>query len=200
MSFDADRMSPPVHTRSPFGLVCLIAAVIIALANYGYCQEDSGRHPLRESAGVRLPPRSNTADSSAPTSRKSVSSNGGMWTTVISLVVIVGTLSVVAYWLKPYVGVARGLPIDAVELLGRRSIDQKVAIHLVRCGSRVLVLSVSAEGARTLAEITEPAEAQRLITACQAPRDGKSFANSALEAAGALSRMTSFQGEEPRRG
>lgn len=200
MSFDADRMSPPLHTRSPLGLVCLIVAGIIAIASQAYCQDEAGRHTVRESAGVRLPPRSNSPETSPSSPRKTVSSNGGMWTTVISLIVIVGTLSVVAYWLKPYVGAARGLPIDAVELLGRRSIDQKVAIHLVRCGSRVLVLGVSAEGARTLAEITEPTEVQRMITACQAPRESKSFANSALEAAGTLSRMASFQSEDNRRG
>ncbi len=200
MSFNADRMSPPLHTRSPLGLVCLIVAAILAVSSHGFCQEETGRHAQREPSGVRLPPRSNSGEATPPSSRKTVASNGGIWTTVISLVVIVGALSVVAYWLKPYVGAARGLPIDAVELLGRRSIDQKVAIHLVRCGSRVLVLGVSAEGARTLAEITEPAEVQRLITACQVPRDGKSFANSALEAASTLSRMASFQAEETRRG
>lgn len=200
MIFNADRMSPLNHTRSPLGLVCLIVAALVAVSNAGFCQEETGRHSQRDPGGVRLPPRSNAAETTTPSSRKTISSNGGMWTTVISLIAIVGTLSVVAYWVKPYVGSSRGLPIDALELLGRRSIDQKVAIHLVRCGNRILVLGVSAEGARTLAEITEPTEVQRLMTACQAPRDGKSFAGSALEAASTLSRMASFQAEESRRG
>jgi len=200
MSFNADRMSPRFQARSSLGLVCLIVAGMIALSGQGQGQEEVGRHASRESAAVRLPPRSNTSETATPSSRKTVSSNGGMWTTVIALVAIVGSLSLIGYCLKPYVGTARGLPIDAVEILGRRSIDQKVAIHLVRCGNRVLVLGVSAEGARTLSEITEPAEVQQLISACQAPRDGKSFASSAMEAAGKFSRMASFQAEDTRRG
>jgi flagellar biogenesis protein FliO len=96
-----------------------------------------------------------------------------LWTTVIALVAIVGSLGAVGYWMKPYLGGARSLPIEAVELLGRRAIEQKVSIHLVRCGARVLILSVSPEGARTLSEIVDPAEVRRLVDACQSPRDSK---------------------------
>jgi hypothetical protein len=96
-----------------------------------------------------------------------------LWTTVLSLGAIVGCLLLIAQGLRPYLGATRGLPVAALELMGRRVIDQKVAIHLVRCGGRILVLSVSTEGARTLSEITDPEEVHRMIEACSGPPDGR---------------------------
>lgn len=182
MRFLADRMSPRNGTRSRVGLVWLIlfASVLMASAvmpgSVGYGEDDFPRGNARTSApGMELPPRSKGHASGETTPRKSVPSGGGLWTTVISLAVIVGGLGLVAYWLRPYLGGPRGLPIEAMELLGRRTIEHKVVIHLVRCGGRVLVLGVSPEGARTLSEITDPAEVQRLVAACHSPRDAKPF-------------------------
>jgi hypothetical protein len=60
-----------------------------------------------------------------------------------------------------------------MELLGRRMIEQKVAVHLIRCGGKVLVVGISPEGARTLSEITDPVEVQRLVKVCHAPRENR---------------------------
>lgn len=172
MSCVVGRMSPRDRTGSPFGLVLMVAfACAVGLGTVAWGEEGPGSGSARDSAGaMRLPPRNGTDSPSAP-ARKSTATNGGIWTTVISLGVIVGGLVLVGYWLKPYAVGAHGLPIEAMELLGRRVIEQKVAIHLVRCGGRVLVLGVSPEGARTLSEITDPAEVNRLVAACHAPRE-----------------------------
>lgn len=173
MTSDATWTLPAANRPSPFKMVMLLA-LTISLSTIAYADEDSVDGSRQPAASIKLPPRTGSRDSTSPSPRKSTSTSGGLWTTAISLSVIVGALSTLTYWLKPYLGVTRGLPIEAFELLGRRSLEQKVAIHLVRCGGRVLVLSVSSEGARTLSEITDPAEVRQLVDACHAPRDAKS--------------------------
>lgn len=46
-------------------------------------------------------------------------------------------------------------------------LSRGVAVHLVRCGSRMLVLGVGPDGVRTLAEITDPLEVDVLAGACR---------------------------------
>jgi flagellar biogenesis protein FliO len=164
--------SQPIPRRGAGRLVwtllfCLTFVIHPAMS---HAQEDVNA-ATHDAAGLRLPPRHGGHESHGAARSKNNAAASGLWTTVISLVAIVGCLLLIGYWLRPYLGAPRGLSIDALELLGRRVIDQKVAIHLVRCGSRVLVLSVSPEGARTLSEITEPDEVRRLIDACHGPAD-----------------------------
>lgn len=223
MTFDALRMLRRNKTRSFAGLVGLILLASVAIVGSTTQAEDEpARGASRDTtAAMRLPPRTSGSDN-APSSRKSTSTGGSLWTTVISLTAIVGSLGLVAYWLRPYLGVSRGLPIEALELLGRRVIEQKVTIHLVRCGGKVLIVGVSPDGARTLSEITDPVEVQRLIKTCHAPREARSIAtqgqdardmNGADPAAGmnqavpsisgvrtAVPRTSSFQTEDTRRG
>jgi flagellar protein FliO/FliZ len=116
--------------------------------------------------GLALPPRALDRDGANKRAPSSSSSQAGAATTAIALASIVGVLLVAAHWIRPYVGSPRGLPIDALELLGRRLIEPKVAVHLVRCGNRVLVLGVTSDGVRTLSEITDPTEVERLTEAC----------------------------------
>jgi flagellar biogenesis protein FliO len=60
------------------------------------------------------------------------------------------------------------LPADVVQVLGRKALDYRHQIHLVRCGSRMLVLGTSQEGMRTLSEITDPVEIDYLAGLCKA--------------------------------
>ena len=62
------------------------------------------------------------------------------------------------------------LPVAAVEVLGRTPLDGRHAISLVRCGARVLVLSMDmSEGLSTLAEITDSDEVNLLVDLCRRP-------------------------------
>ena len=62
------------------------------------------------------------------------------------------------------------LPVAAVEVLGRTPLDGRHTISLVRCGSRVLVLSMDmSEGLSTLAEITDSDEVNLLVDLCHRP-------------------------------
>lgn len=57
------------------------------------------------------------------------------------------------------------LPRGAIEVCGKVPFDAKRSLHLVRVGSRLLVLLESAQGIQRLAEITDPGEVQRLLCA-----------------------------------
>lgn len=59
------------------------------------------------------------------------------------------------------------LSSDVFEVLGRKMLDQKHSIHYVVCGNRILVLGTSIEGIRTLAEITDPVEIDRIRGECK---------------------------------
>lgn len=97
----------------------------------------------------------------------------GWSATVWPLLFVVGLIIVGARWLKSRTpSAARGLPGEVFEVLGRNVLDPRTAILLARCGSRLLVLSSSPHGLRTLAEIADPVEVDCLAGLCRAtPRD-----------------------------
>ncbi len=164
MSLRADRMSPAHRTLLRSALVCALCLLPGSLAR---AEGELERGPTRAAvSSLPLPPRANGRDGAATPHTKTASNSGGLWTTVLALGAIVGALALAGRWLKPYLGAPRGLPIEALELLGRRLIEPKVSIHLVRCGGKVLVLGVSPDGVRTLSEIADPHEVERLAEAC----------------------------------
>jgi flagellar biogenesis protein FliO len=71
---------------------------------------------------------------------------------------------------------AAQLPREAVQLLGRAPLVGRQYLHLVRCGNKLLLLSVSAGSSTTLTEITDPEEVERLVELCEgAGLGGSSF-------------------------
>jgi flagellar protein FliO/FliZ len=69
------------------------------------------------------------------------------------------------------------LPGEAFEVLGRAPLANSQQAHLLRCGSKLLLVSVSATGAQTLAEITDPEEVDRLAELCRQSRPGRPVAS-----------------------
>jgi flagellar protein FliO/FliZ len=59
------------------------------------------------------------------------------------------------------------LPREAVEMLGRAALVGRQQVHLVRCGNKILLLSVSPTNVETLTEITDPEEVERLAGICR---------------------------------
>lgn len=176
MSFHADRMSLASRTllRCKRWSCALACALCLSVGSFVWA--DGEVEPGRShepTVGLALPPRANGREARMDARTHSTSNGAGLWTTVIALGSIVGVLTLVGRWIKPYVGVPRGLPIEAFELLGRRQLEPKVAVHLVRCGGRVLVLGVSTDGVRTLSEINDPGEVERLTETCLNPREGR---------------------------
>lgn len=68
------------------------------------------------------------------------------------------------------------LPREAFEVLGRASLANHQQAQLVRCGSKLLLVSVNATGGgvKTLTEITDSAEVERLSELCRQARANNS--------------------------
>ncbi len=59
-----------------------------------------------------------------------------------------------------------GVPREAIDILGRRTVDPRSTIYVVRVGGKVLLLGSAANGLTTLAEITDPIEVTTLANLC----------------------------------
>ena len=95
-------------------------------------------------------------------------SRSGWGSTLWPLVIVIALIGFGARWLKLHSpATARGLPSDAFDVLGRKAIDQRTSVVIARCGSRILVLSLSPQGLQTLAEITDPVEIDCLAGLCR---------------------------------
>lgn len=130
-----------------------------------------------------------TSDSDAPITRRTPSitppaakssskarGTGSVWGTLGALTVVLTLILVGARtWKKHGGALPGGIPSEALEVLGRRAIDQKQVLHLVRLGSRILVLGSSPGGIRTLAEIDDPVEVDLLTGLCQRDESAGSF-------------------------
>jgi flagellar biogenesis protein FliO len=68
------------------------------------------------------------------------------------------------------------LPGEAFEILGRAPLAGRQQVQLLRCGSRLLLVSVTPGGAETLTEITDPVEVDRLAGLCKQGQPGSSSA------------------------
>jgi flagellar biogenesis protein FliO len=68
------------------------------------------------------------------------------------------------------------LPGEAFEVLGRAPLNGRQQVQLLRCGNRLLLVSVTPSGAETLTEITDPAEVDRLSGLCRQSQSGSSSA------------------------
>lgn len=154
-----------------------IMAVAVALAGLAFAANIA--------AAADRPPQSITPRSPERSARSGATGSAGQdagrgagsWLTtggalLVVLVLIVGTAKV----LQRRGLISRsGLPADALEVLGRSRLDERTTIHLVRCGSRLLLLGGSPAGLTALAEFTDPAEVQSLIEACRSHGDAAAF-------------------------
>ncbi len=59
------------------------------------------------------------------------------------------------------------LPGEVVEILGRAPLAGRQQMHLLRCGNKLLLVSVTPAGAETLTEVTDPSEVDRLAGLCR---------------------------------
>jgi len=96
-----------------------------------------------------------------------------------SVGVVLGLFFLVAWVLKRSMpSGSMLLPREAVEVLGRAPLATRQFVHLIRCGNKLLLVSISPTGAETLTEITDAREVDRLLALCQQPRSasgGTSF-------------------------
>ncbi|HEY5313577.1 MAG TPA: flagellar biosynthetic protein FliO [Pirellulales bacterium] len=102
-------------------------------------------------------------------SRLAAGSPGPSLTTMLASLAMVVGLFLLAAWLlrKSLPSTGRTLPTDVVEVLGRVSLAPRQPAQLVRIGQKLILISISSAGVRTLTEITDPAEVDRLAGMCR---------------------------------
>jgi len=160
--------SLPVILGSRFSWYGLIFCAAILCGNEGTAQDPPASRSRESVRPLPLPARSHTSQSNPEQRGKAVSSISPLVSTAVSLGLIVGALFLVGRILKKqgFRGPSR-LPDEALELLGRRTLEPRVSIHLVKCGGRILVLGVGPDGIRTLSEIDDPLQIEQLTSACR---------------------------------
>jgi flagellar biogenesis protein FliO len=88
--------------------------------------------------------------------------------TVLGSMGIVLGLFVVTMWCLRRSGPKSGqaLPAEVVEVLGRASLTGKQQMHLIRFGSKLVLVAASPDGIKTISEITESQEVDRIAGYC----------------------------------
>jgi len=84
-----------------------------------------------------------------------------------SLVVVLGLFLVVAWALRKTA--PRGslvLPKEVFDILGRAPLGARQQVQLLRCGNKLLLVSITPGGAETLTEVTDPLEVDRIAGIC----------------------------------
>ena len=107
-------------------------------------------------------------------STKARAGSRGAFTTVFaSLAIVLGVFFCVVWITRRNAPTGMTLlPNEVLELLGRAPLAARQQMQLIRLGNRLVLLSVTAHGAETLAEITDPVEVDRLAGLCQRNRSG----------------------------
>jgi flagellar biogenesis protein FliO len=117
------------------------------------------------SEAVQLPrPKSFSAGESLPFDFPHADS---LTTAVAGLAIVLG-LFLLCAWLVRRSGPkpTTPLPRDAVAVLGRTPLAGHHFAHLVQVGNKLVLVSIGPDGARPLAEVTEPLEVHRLLGMC----------------------------------
>jgi len=131
------------------------------------------------SPGVPLSPRGRQSPLPLPPPGRSGHSpqggSGGLASVVTvasSLAIVLGVFFLVAWGLRRAgypLGAAAStvLPGEVFEVLGRAPMASRQQVHLLRCGNKLVLVSVTPAGAETLTEVTDPVEVDRLAGLCR---------------------------------
>jgi flagellar biogenesis protein FliO len=136
---------------------------------------ENARHSESSAAATSVAPTPLSPRNSANRTEVGQRPNGPppLVTIAGSLALVLGVFFLVAWalrWASPR-GM-RTLPGEVLEMLGRVRLDSRQQAHLLRLGNKLLLVSVSAAGAETLTEITDPFEVDRLAGLCRQRRSG----------------------------
>lgn len=114
---------------------------------------------------LSLPPPTQARDSEDD--MRATTGRSALFTVISSLAVVLG-LFFGFVWLsrRALPKSAGGLSADVVQVLGRTAMGNRQSLQLIRLGNRLLLVSVTATGANTLAEVTDPQEVQDLLDRC----------------------------------
>ena len=94
-------------------------------------------------------------------------------TMISSLAVVLGLFMLLVWLVRRSAPRSSGsVPKEVVEVFGRATITPRQSVHVVRFGSKMLLLSITPGGMEALSEITDRAEVDRLAGLCQESQPG----------------------------
>ncbi len=134
---------------------------------------------IRTAEGPLKLGRSNTARGSTTNTSKTSSAWG---TTTGSLIFVVGVIVLAGFIYSRNTSKLAGmLPDNVLQVLGKRYLDSRTSLQLIRCGSKILVVSNSAQhGLTTLTEITDPQEVEQITGQCLPEKATRAPVNASL--------------------
>lgn len=136
----------------------------------------SGAEIDRNSGFPALAPRGSTRTGKSPGTPAS-QGIGSVVTVIGSLSIVLGLFFVSAWVMRRSAPKgSAALPSDVFEVLGRAPLNHRQQVHLVRCGSKLLLVSLTPESAETLTEIDDPDEVARLSGLCRSTHAGSATA------------------------
>ncbi len=146
---------------------------VIAVASHAIGQESPFTIPPSQSQpGVNsttsrpLPARSDSSSATALADSPRRGS-GSTWGTLVALAAVIALiLATGKIWRRFAPAASQALSDQAVNILGRKPLDSKHSLTLVKCGSRILVLGFSPHGMHTLTEISDAGEVDLLAGLC----------------------------------
>ncbi len=141
--------------------------------------------PLENSKRTPIPlTRDPQSDSSKDGRSKSNQLAFSTLLTALSVVVLL-LLGLAKLFSKRNPFAAPGIPREAIDVLGRRTVDPRSSIYVVRVGTKVLLLGSSTNGLTTLSEVTDPIEVATITNLCRGQEaDQPTFADWCLSLIG----------------
>ena len=98
---------------------------------------------------------------------------GSVTTAASGLALVIGLVMISAWVAKKSLPrSAQPLPSDAAEVLGRLRLNGKQTAQLVRLGRKLVLIHVTPTGAETITELTDEADVERVLAACDRGRGG----------------------------
>lgn len=116
---------------------------------------------------LKRPQRGADSDPTASESKQGGGSAAGVVLTTL-VVLLLFALGLARLFLKRSPYAVGGLPSEAIDVLGRRMLDPRNSVYVVKVGSRMLLLGSSSSGLSALAEVTDPIEVASLANICAA--------------------------------
>lgn len=179
--YPTERQPPPARSPSPqssAGPGTVRAATEIQQAPGAGREHAENMRPAKapsriSSTPLRLTPPSTPARSGG--NKPAVRRAGPSIITMVSSLTLVLSLLMVCMWVlrrssRP-AAVTR-LPEAVLEVLGRSTLFGRQQLYLLRLGNKLLLLSVTAAGTETLAEITDGTEIDRIVGLCRQNQPG----------------------------
>lgn len=96
-----------------------------------------------------------------------------------SLMIVLGLFLGAVWFYRKSLGrlQSQGLPKSVVQVLGRTPVASRQQMVLIRFGSKLVLVNLVHGDARTISEITDPLEVDRLVGLCEGSRPGSSSAS-----------------------